>query len=134
MKQTATKFCTCLSVAALLTILSFTSSAQIAAPIILGANTIQVDANVNNSRVNLAWKAQQEKNINHFEVERSFNAEDFKTAGLVLDGFETETSQKSYQFRDNSKELNGQKLAYYRLKQIGVDESVSYSAVVTVKM
>ncbi len=91
-------------------------------------------ANVNDNKVNLAWITQYEKNNSHFEVERSFGADGYKTIGLVLDGFETGASQKSYQFRDNSKELNGQNIAYYRLKQVDIDGAISYSDVLAVRL
>lgn len=95
---------------------------------------LSFDAVVNDKSVLLKWITAQELNNSHFEVERSFNNNDFKTLGLVLDGFTNNGSGKSYQYKDNSAELNGKTIAYYRLKQIDIDGKATYSKVLVVRM
>ncbi len=82
----------------------------------------------------LDWKTALETNSAYYEVERSFDAANFKTAGLVLDGFAGEQGSKSYKFKDNSNELRGKTQAHYRLKLIENDGTVIYSAVVTLSV
>lgn len=80
----------------------------------------------------LDWNTASEYRNGHFEVERSYNATDFKTVALVLDGFTTEGTGKKYAFKEDvSVVKNG--TAYYRLKQYDDYGNITYSAVVKVK-
>jgi hypothetical protein len=100
----------------------------------LPVSYLSFDAVVNEKSVLLKWITAQEMNNSHFEVERSFNMSSFSTAGLVLDGFTTNGTGKSYQFKDNSSELQGKTVVYYRLKQIDMDGKATYSKVLAVRM
>ncbi len=85
--------------------------------------------------VNLKWATEMEMNNDHFEVERSFDGNSFKTIGLALDGFAiTGSTGKKYQFKDNSVELKGKTVAYYRLKQIDLDGKSTYSVIIAVTL
>ncbi len=95
---------------------------------------LSFDAVVNNNTVLLKWLTAQEINNSHFEVERSFNMNDYNTLGLVLDGFVVNGTDKSYQFKDNSAELQGRSIVYYRLKQIDIDGKATYSKVLAVRL
>jgi len=92
------------------------------------------DAVVNDKSVLLKWITAQEMNNSHFEVERSFDNNNFSTVGIVLDGFALNGTAKSYQFKDNSAELQGKTMAYYRLKQIDLDGKATYSKVLAVRL
>jgi hypothetical protein len=101
---------------------------------ILPVSYLSFDAVVNEKSVLLKWLTAHEINNSHFEVERSFNNSEYKPLGLVLDGFTTNGTGKSYQFKDNSAELQGKTIAYYRLKQIDIDGKATYSKVLAVRM
>ena len=58
----------------------------------------------------------------------------YNPAGLVLDGFTTNGSGKSYQFKDNSAQLKGRSMVYYRLKQVDIDGKVTYSKILAVRL
>ncbi|RYG49951.1 MAG: T9SS type A sorting domain-containing protein [Chitinophagaceae bacterium] len=88
-------------------------------------------AAVNKTAV-LNWATEIEINHDHFEVERSFDQSSFSTVGYVLDGIKDAYST-NYAFKDNSNELKGQTVAYYRLKQVDVDGRAHYSEVRKVK-
>jgi len=94
---------------------------------------LSFDAVVNNKTVLLKWLTTQEVNNSHFEVERSFDMSSFNTIGIVLDGFINGTN-KSYQFKDNSNELVGRSVVYYRLKQFDIDGKFTYSKVIAVRL
>ena len=94
---------------------------------------LSFDAVVNDKAVLLKWLTTQEVNNSHFEVERSFDMNTYNTIGLVLDGFVNGTN-KSYQYKDNSNELQGRSIVYYRLKQFDIDGKYTYSKVIAVRL
>lgn len=101
--------------------------------IILPVKYINFDATVSDKSVLLNWVTTLEINNDHFEVQRSFDANNFKTIGLVMDPLEVAGDKRTYKFKDNSSELKGQQFAYYRLKQIDRDGKFSYSTVLAVR-
>lgn len=101
---------------------------------ILPVSYLSFDAVVNDKSVLLKWITAQEMNNSHFEVERSFDMNNYTTIGMVLDGFAANGTGKSYQFKDNAAELQGKTIAYYRLKQIDIDGKATYSKVLAVRM
>jgi len=81
----------------------------------------------------LNWQTSMEISHSHFEVERSLDGTNFSTIAIVLDGF-ANGNIKSYQAKDNSKELAGKTVVYYRLKQIDLDGKVNYSTSLVVRL
>lgn len=94
---------------------------------------LSFDAVVNDKTVLLKWVTSQEVNNSHFEVERSFDMNNYSTAAVVLDGF-VSGANKSYQYKDNSNELQGRSVVYYRLKQFDIDGKFTYSKVIAVRL
>ena len=90
-------------------------------------------ARVTDKSVLLDWNTLSELNNGHFEVERSFDMNEFKTVGLVLDGFILEGTGKRYAFKEDVGVINNSQVAYYRLKQWDVYGNISYSDVVKVQ-
>ncbi len=95
---------------------------------------LSFDAVVSDNTVLLNWVTIAEINNSHFEVERSFSGNNFKTLGLVLDALVNNSDKKTYKFKDNTPELKGQTIAYYRLKQYDLDGNYSYSTVLAVRL
>jgi hypothetical protein len=95
---------------------------------------LSFDAVVNDNTVMLNWITAEEMNHNYFEVERSFDMDQYSTLGMVLDGFTINGNGKRYQFKDNSPELSGRQIAYYRLKQFDIDGKFTYSKVIAVRL
>jgi len=88
-------------------------------------------ASVVNSGVQLLWSTASELNNRGFEVERSVNDQNnFVTIGFV-DGKGNSTEINYYSFNDNP-QLSGVNQIYYRLKQVDLDGTFSYSDVVSV--
>ena len=100
---------------------------------LLPVKYLSFDAVVNDKAVLLKWLTTQEVNNSHFEVERSFDMNSFNTIGMVLDGF-VNGANKSYQYKDNSNELQGRSIVYYRLKQFDIDGKFTYSKVIAVRL
>jgi hypothetical protein len=76
----------------------------------------------------LHWRTAQELNNDHFELERSADGRRFETVATIA-GAGTSSQPQAYQHRDAGALLPG--LArYYRLRQVDVDGSASYSPVV----
>jgi hypothetical protein len=85
---------------------------------------------ITDKSVILDWNTVSEIGINYFEVERSSNMTEFKTVGLVLDGFTTECTGKKYAFKEDASVTKNGQVAYYRLKQFDDYGNFSYSTVI----
>ncbi|WP_218127087.1 integrin alpha [Catalinimonas alkaloidigena] len=73
--------------------------------------------------VELTWETAAEFNNSHFEIERSQNGQNFETIGQ-LRGAGTSHQRLAYQFTDQ-RPYTGEN--YYRLKQVDLDGTVSYT-------
>lgn len=93
-------------------------------------------ATIIEKKVQLSWKTETEQNNRGFEIERSddsfneFRDEQWMTIGFV-DGAGTTTEPHHYSFID--KPILAKKY-FYRLRQIDLDGTVSYSPVVMIDM
>ena len=94
----------------------------------------KIEVSMSEKWVNFKWMTSIQANFNYYEVERSIDNKNFKTVGMVMDGFEAAQSQKSFQFRDQKSALQGNQTVYYRMKQVNMDGTVEYSEVITVKL
>jgi len=94
------------------TLVSFTAQAQ-------GADAL------------LRWTTASEKNNDRFEVESSPDGRTFQRIGLVP-GHGTSTQSHAYQLVDPAIARYGVSLVYYRLRQVDVDGTATYSPVRTV--
>ncbi len=100
-----------------------------------GLNAVPVElvsftSSVDGSNVNLQWSAATQLNNKGFEVERKTGSENFQTLSFIK-GAGTTSEQKSYSYTD--KEVNTGKYTY-RLKQIDLDGSFTYSAELSVSV
>ena len=79
-------------------------------------------------KVNIEWQTASEFNNHHFEVERSENGVDFKNIISVPSQNGNINRLQDYTVFD--KEL-AKSITYYRLKQIDMDSSFSYSKMIS---
>ncbi|MFC6225711.1 right-handed parallel beta-helix repeat-containing protein [Hymenobacter artigasi] len=86
---------------------------------------------VKNLDAALLWHTAQEKNNDHFDVERSLNGTDFVKIGDVK-GQGSKTTATEYALTDAGIGPKAKGLVYYRLKQVDTDGETSYSPVRTV--
>ena len=89
---------------------------------------------LDNKSVNLQWVTGFEQNNSYFEVQRSFDSQNFTTIGIEASQANSAASQKIYQYNDKSPELQGKTMVYYRLKQAGTNENASYTKVLAVTL
>jgi len=77
----------------------------------------------------IKWCTETEINNDYFEVQRSSNAQNFKTIATIY-STSTDNEAKTYYHLDNAPE---QGVNYYRIKQVDTDGSTAYTNVVAVK-
>lgn len=80
-----------------------------------------------NSKSNLNWTTASEMNVSHFEVERSFDGQEYKQIALVFAAGNS-GSKINYSYPDNITNVTSS-IIYYRLKMIDIDGKYSYSNV-----
>ncbi|MCK9425812.1 MAG: SBBP repeat-containing protein [Ignavibacteriaceae bacterium] len=100
----------------------------------IGDNVVPVElasfsANFQKGKILLRWSTATETNNYGFEIERSRDKIAFVKIGFIR-GNGTATEKNDYSYSDNN--LNSEKY-YYRLKQIDLDGSFTYSNIIEVK-
>src|SRR5436189_1396188 len=93
-----------------------------------------VAAGTNENTVVLNWSAKNEMNNNRYEIERSFYSNNFTPIATMQVAFANSNSINNYRINDNAAELAGRAIAYYRVKQITVNGTVTYSNVMVVNL
>jgi hypothetical protein len=81
--------------------------------------------------VAVAWHTASEKNSQHFDVERSLDGKLFERIGTVA-AARTSSTPRAYTFTDQQLPA-GATVLYYRLRQVDLDGTASYSMVRVVK-
>ncbi len=84
------------------------------------------------NKINLNWSTATETNNQGFEIERKTGA-NWQKIGFV-DGKGTTTNLSNYNFTDDLESISKAAEVYYRLKQVDLDGTFSYSKVVNVKL
>ncbi len=92
------------------------------------STTIATGTSLNNGSINntvvLNWSAKNTANNSRFEIERSFYSNTFTVIATMQIAF---NNSNNFRINDNAAELAGRKIAYYRVKQIAADGTVTYS-------
>ncbi len=89
---------------------------------------ISFEGRTQNNKIILTWQTASELNNKGFEIEKSFDKENWFTLGFV-EGGGTTTNLNYYSFTDN--EIPSE-IQYYRLKQLDFNGSFEYSKVIEV--
>ena len=82
----------------------------------------------------LNWVAKNETSNSRYEIERSFYSNNFTTISSFQISFSNANSVKNYRINDNAAELAGRSIAYYRVKQVAANGTVTYSNVMVVNL
>ena len=85
---------------------------------------------VRNLDARLTWRTAQEKNNDHFDVERSFDGREFARVGTVT-GHGNTSTPTDYAYTDANVGSAHAGLVYYRLRQVDADATAAYSPVQT---
>ncbi|MBY0424183.1 MAG: hypothetical protein K2Q22_00980, partial [Cytophagales bacterium] len=95
---------------------------------VLPVTFLEVDAKVFQNFVKVEWVTANESNNSHYEIERSLDGVSYIRIGTVK-GATNSGIPLSYFFNDNSP-VKG--VSYYRIKQVDLNGSFTYSKVVSV--
>ncbi|MEO8403018.1 MAG: glycoside hydrolase family 88 protein [Chitinophagaceae bacterium] len=94
--------------------------------ITLPVHFISFTARPLDDKIRLTWENGDETDVDHYEVERSLNGNDFTVIGNTR-----ATGLAKYTFDDNSNPVN--RTVYYRIKAISIDGSAHYSGILPVR-
>lgn len=86
-----------------------------------------------NSTINLSWETASEKNNEYFVVERSENARTFEGIAKIS-GHKTTGSVNKYAYEDREAVSRDNSLFYYRLKQVDLDGTSTYSSIIALAL
>lgn len=90
-------------------------------------NLLNFSASNNAPAIVLNWKSTSEENFSHYEVQRSLDATNFKSIATVKGKCNNSTAPCYYSYED----LIVKEIVYYRLKMVDLDNSFSYSSIIT---
>ena len=100
----------------------------------LPVKLVSFDATLVGSAVNCKWITENEINNKHFELERSFDGNNFSTIAIIF-GAENATNVKNaYAYTDKAASMQNRNIIYYRIKQVDNDGKYTYSYITAVKM
>ena len=108
------------------------SNLEITSTSVITATSLTTGTNENT--VLLTWAAKNEMSNSRYEVERSFYSNNFITVAIMQIPFTNNSSINNYSINDNAAELAGRAIAYYRVKQVAANGSVTYSNVTVVNL
>lgn len=90
---------------------------------------LQTTAIRNNNDVTVKWQTLTESNTSHFVVEKSTNGKDWEAIGTVAAAGNS-LFKKEYSLNDTKPAADN----YYRIQQVDIDGTFTYSNVVTIKV
>jgi hypothetical protein len=99
---------------------------------VLPVHLLSFEATNNISYVTTRWQMADEINVSHYEVERSFENNDFDKIAAVPT-LNTSNNIKDYTYIDWASLKNPSAVIYYRIKMIDMDGKFTYSNIQTVK-
>jgi len=88
-------------------------------------------SHTDDKEVVLNWGTEQEKNTNHFVVERSFNGSDYAAVGILLNTGNNTGMPNTYTFTDKLNTVN--RMIYYRLKIVDFNNRAEVSNALVVR-
>lgn len=101
--------------------------ARMSSPLPVNLSNFKTECSDNQNII--SWQTLSEKNNLGFEIEKSYNGEEFFKIGFVSGNGNSNTNIK-YSYIDKNSTI---KTAYYRLKQIDFDGKYEYSEIINVK-
>ena len=97
---------------------------------VLPVDTKTINAYRNNAGIEVDWTMLSEHNMNHYEVEKSPDARTFSKIGVVLSRGNSDRAV-TYNWFDPAPFANDN---FYRIKAVGLNNQISYSAIVKVNI
>lgn len=103
---------------------SYTAPVQSTLPVKL----MSFNATLGTNKVDLKWVTAEEKNVSHFEVEKSTDGKNFSSIGVVF-AFGNSAEVRNYAFTDNNVNSTKDGVLYYRLRSVDIDTKNELSQV-----
>lgn len=132
MKTISTLFISIFTLATVVNAKEISSNLEITSTSVITATSLTTGTNENT--VLLTWAAKNEMSNSRYEVERSFYSNNFTTVAIMQIPFTNNSSINNYSINDNAAELAGRAIAYYRVKQVAANGSVTYSNMIVVNL
>lgn len=85
-----------------------------------------------NEKVWLSWSGNQEQNVSHYSIERSYDNQQFEQVALLFPA-EDNSTVNSYSYKDPVKNTAAA-VIYYRLKMVDKEGKFKYSSIKSVRM
>jgi len=101
---------------------------QISLPLSL----IDFNATLNKSKVDLKWTTVDERNVSHFEIERSTDGVNYSQAALVF-AYGNTNEKKNYSFLDDVTSVQSS-IVYYRLRSKDIDGKSQLSQIRIIRL
>lgn len=99
--------------------------------VLLPVNLLSFQAKNNLSNVEVQWQVNNQLNVSHYEVERSFDNKNFDKIGTIA--AKTGTGIIGYSYADVESLNNSAPIIYYRLKLVDIDAKFTYSQIVSIR-
>lgn len=96
---------------------------------ILPVTILSFTGNARDQKALLQWTTTREINVAHFELQRRDHTSDFVSIGKINPAGSS-SLEYNYEFTD---QLGESPVYHYRLKIVDIDESITYSKIVTIK-
>ncbi len=91
--------------------------------VVLPVTLVNFNGRNNNTENLLSWEVQNEVDLSHYELERSFDGTAFNYVGRI-----NATGSSNYSFTD--KDISKSPVYFYRLKKVDIDGRFSYSGII----
>ena len=95
-------------------------------------NLMNFTAKLDKKNVVLSWATSDEKNFNHFMLERSIDGKEFKQTAMIF-ADDNGQLQKEYGYKDALNNIT-KGIVYYRLKMVDVDGKFKYSSTRVIRL
>jgi hypothetical protein len=102
-------------------------------PIILPVKLVSFSAILNNDVVDLKWTTSSEKNVSHFEVEKSLDGKNYENSGIVF-AYGNSAATLNYALTDKNININQAAVIYYRLRSVDHDGSSELSIIRSIRI
>ncbi|HLY70670.1 MAG TPA: LamG-like jellyroll fold domain-containing protein [Puia sp.] len=94
--------------------------------VVLPLTWVSFSGEIAQNKILLQWQTANDKDNDHFNIERSFDAQTFSTIGTLTANGHATNANVSFSFEDAGPE-NG--INYYRIKQTDIDGTYTYSKI-----
>jgi len=98
----------------------------------LPLSLIDFNATLNKSKVDLKWTTVDERNVSHFEIEKSTDGVNYSQEGLVF-AYGNTTEKKNYSFSDDIANVQSN-IVYYRLRSLDIDGKSQLSQIRVIRI